>query len=366
MTAAPLAMTDEQRASLNRMARSTSLPHRKVMQAKALLLAADGVGNNEVARRCGTTDDSVRAWRRRFEREGVEGVGRIAPGRGRKSWLPEGTVAEVVRVTREETPDDTSTHWTTRSLADRFGIGKDTVARIWRDHQLKPWRVERFKLSNDPAFEDKLVDVVGLYQDPPERAAVFCFDEKTQCQALDRTQPSLPLKPGRAATMTSDYKRHGTTDLFAAMNVATGEVLYDCRRRHTGADVLAFFKLIDVHVPRDLEVHVVLDNLSAHMGPEVTRWLDHPKRARWHLHFTPTSSSWLNLIERWFKELTDRRLSRGVFTSVGDLITAIETWAEHWNDDPKPFVWHVPAQEIIEKVGCGRAALTQVKSATQH
>lgn len=240
------------------------------------------------------------------------------------------------------------------------------MARIWRDHQLKPWRVERFKLSNDPAFEDKLVDVVGLYQDPPERAAVFCFDEKTQCQALDRTQPSLPLKPGRAATMTSDYKRHGTTDLFAAMNVATGEVLYDCRRRHTGADVLAFFKLIDVHVPRDLEVHVVLDNLSAHMGPEVTRWLDHPKRARWHLHFTPTSSSWLNLIERWFKELTDRRLSRGVFTSVGDLITAIETWAEHWNDDPKPFVWHVPAQEIIEKVRRGRAALTQVKSATQH
>lgn len=366
VTAAPLVVTDEQRAWLERMARSTSLSHRKVMQARALLLAADGVATNEVARRCGTTNESVRAWRRRFEREGVDGVGRIAPGRGRKSWLAEGTVAEVVRVTREERPDDTSTHWTTRSLAERFGIGKDTVARIWRDHQLKPWRVETFKLSIDARFEDKLVDVVGLYVNPPERAVVFSFDEKTQCQALDRTQPSLPMKPGRAGTMTHDYRRHGTTDLFAALNVATGEVLYDCRKRHTGADVLAFFKMIDLHVPRDLEVHVVLDNLSAHMGPEVTRWLDHPRRARWHLHFTPTSSSWLNLVERWFKELTDRRLRRGVFTSVGELIDAIELWAEHWNDDPKPFVWHKTAAEIIEKVRRGRATLTQVKSATHH
>jgi transposase len=364
--AAPLVVSVEQRASLECLARSTSLPHRKVVQARALLLAADGVATNEVARRCGTTNESVRAWRRRFEREGVDGVGRIAPGRGRKSWLAEGTVAEVVRVTREETPDDTSTHWTTRSLAERFGIGKDTVARIWRDHKLKPWRVETFKVSNDPRFEEKLVDVVGLYVNPPKRAVVFSFDEKTQCQALDRTQPSLPMKPGRAGTMTHDYKRHGTTDLFAALNVATGEVLYDCRKHHTGADVLAFFKLIDLHVPRDLEVHVVLDNLSAHMGPEVTRWLDHPRRARWHLHFTPTSSSWVNVVERWFKELTDRRLRRGVFTSVGDLIDAIELWAEHWNDDPKPFVWHKTAAEIIETVRRGRATLTQVKSATHH
>ena len=165
-----------------------------------------------------------------------------------------------------------------------------------------------------PRFEEKLVDVVGLYLDPPERAVVFSFDEKTQCQALDRTQPSLPMKPGRAGTMTHDYKRNGTTDLFAALNVATGEVLYDCREHHTGKDVLQFFKLINLHVARNLDIHVVLDNLSAHMGPEVTDWLAHPKRGRWHLHFTPTSSSWLNIIERWFKELTDRRLRRGVFT----------------------------------------------------
>ncbi len=366
LTAVPLAVNDEQRSALERMARSTSLPHRQVTQAKALLLAADGVATNEVARRCGTSAESVRAWRRRFEREGVDGVGRIAGGRGRKSWLPAGTVAEVVRVTREESPDDTSTHWTTRSLAARLGIGKDTVARVWRDHHLKPWRVETFKLSNDPRFEEKLVDVVGLYLNPPERAVVFSFDEKTQCQALDRTQPSLPLKPGRAGTMTHDYKRHGTTDVFAALNVATGEVLYDCRKQHKGTDVLAFFKLIDLHVPRDLEVHLVLDNLSAHMGPEVTTWLDHPKRARWHLHFTPTSSSWLNLVERWFKELTDRRLRRGVFSSVAELVDAIELWAEHWNDNPKPFMWHKTATEIVEKVRRGRATLTQVKSATQH
>jgi transposase len=275
-------------------------------------------------------------------------------------------VAEVVRVTREENPDDTSTHWTTRSLADRLGIGKDTVARIRRDHRLKPWRVETFKVSDDPRFEEKLVDVVALYLNPPERAAVFCFDEKTQCQALDRTQPSLPMKPGPGRHADPEYKRHGTTDVFAALNVATGEVLYDCRKTHTGADVLAFFKLIDLHVPGNLEVHVVLDNLSAHMGPEVATWLDHPKRARWRLHFTPTSSSWLNLVERWFKELTDRRLRRGAFSSVSHLIDAIELWTEHWNDDPKPFVWHTTAAEIIEKVRRGRPILTQVKSATHH
>ena len=183
MTAAPLAVSDEQRRSLERIARSTSMPHRSVVQAKALLLAADGLATNEVARRCGTTNDSVRAWRRRFESEGVDGVGRIAPGRGRKSWLPEGTVAEVVRVTLEDKPEDTSTHWTTRSLADRLGIGKDTVARVWRAHKLKPWKVESFKLSNDPRFEEKLLDVVGLYLNPPERAAVFCFDEKVRHEA---------------------------------------------------------------------------------------------------------------------------------------------------------------------------------------
>jgi transposase len=365
-TAPPLAMTDEQRAGLETMARSRTLGHRKVIQAKALLLAADGVGTNEVARRCHTSNESVRAWRRRFEAEGVDGVGRIAKGRGRRSWLPEGTVTSVVHDTLHELPDDGSTHWTTRLMAERFGIGKDSVARIWKDHNLKPWKIDTFKVSNDPHFEEKLVDVVGLYMNPPERAVVFSFDEKTQVQALDRTQPSLPMKPGRGGTMTHDYKRHGTTDLFAAMNIATGEVLYDTKKAHKATDVLSFFKWLDLHVPAELDIHVVLDNLSAHKAPPVAKWLADPKRARWHLHFTPTSSSWLNLIERWFNELTERRLRRGVFTSVPQLIEAIEIWAEHWNDDPKPFIWHKPAEEIIAKVRRGRAALTQAISATRH
>jgi transposase len=279
--------------------------------------------------------------------------------------LEAGTVEAVVHDTLHSRPDDGSTQWTTRSMAARHRIGKDSVARIWRDHNLRPWRTTRFKVSNDPHFEEKLVDVVGLYLNPPERAAVFSFDEKTQCQALDRTQPSLPMRPGRAGTMTHDYKRNGTTDLFAALNVATGEVLTDCRQTHTAKDVLRFFKLIDLHVPRHLDVHVVLDNLSAHKAPEVATWLDHPKRARWHLHFIPTSSSWLNLVERWFKELTDRRLRRGVFTTVGNLVDAIEIWVEHWNDNPRPFVWHKTADEIVTKVRRGRAALAEVKSATQ-
>src|ERR1039457_401892 len=365
-TAPPLEMPDEQRRRLEEIARSTAGGDRKVVQAKALLLAGEGVGTNEVARRCNTTNDSVRAWRRRFETDGVEGVGRIAPGRGRKSSLPEGVVSAVVHDTLRTLPDDGSTHWTTRRMAERFGIGKDTVARIWRDHHLKPWKVDTFKVSTDPRFEEKLIDVVGLYVNPPERAVVFSFDEKTQAQAPDRTQPSLPMKPGRGGTLTHDYKRHGTTDLFAGLNVGTGDVIYDSKKRHTAKDVLGFFKLIDLHVPKGLEIHVVLDNLSAHKAPPVTEWLARPKRARWHLHFPPTSSSWLNLVEAGFSLLTKRRLRRGAFSSVDALVEAIELWAEHWNDDPKPFVWHKTAEEITERVRRGRSALVRAKSATHH
>ena len=361
-----LLVSDADRAELEAIAASPSLPHRAVRQAQGLLWAADGLANEETARRAGVSSNTVRAWRHSYATRGVAAVGVVAPGRGAKPSLPEGTVAEVVRVTLAETPADTSTHWTTRTLAARFGIGKDTVARIWRDHGLKPWQTTTFKVSNDPAFEAKLVDVVGLYLHPPARAVVFCFDEKTQVQALDRTQPSLPMVRGRGNTMTHDYKRNGTTDLFAALNVATGEVLTECRPRHTGADVLAFFKQVDRTVPRGLEIHVVLDNLSAHKGPDVTEWLAKPRQRRWHLHFTPTSSSWLNLVERWFKELTDRRLRRGRFTSVPDLIEAINVWTAHRNADPKPFVWHAEADKIIEKVKRGRQTLHQVKLATDH
>lgn len=251
-------------------------------------------------------------------------------------------------------------------MTARIGVGKDTVTRNWADHKLKPRLVETFKLSNDPRFEEKLVDVVGVYLNPPARAVVFSFDEKTQCQAFDRTQPSLPMKPGRAKTMTHDDKRHGTVDLFAAMNLPTGQVLTELRNGHAATDVLRFFKQIDKAVPPGLGVHVILDNLSAHSAPEITTWLAHKDRRRWHLHVIPTSSSWVNLIERWFKELTDKRLRCGAFTSVADLIDAITIWAKHWNSDPKPFIWKASAEDIIAKVQRGRAALHQTKTQTDH
>lgn len=352
-----VAVSAEQRVELTRTALSTLLPDCKVVRARALLMAADGVANQQIARRCEVDSDTVRRWRARFVRSGPAGVGAIAKGRGRKSSLPPGTVAKVLRLTRQERPADGSTQSTSRSLAARVGIGKDAVARIWADHGLKPWKVDAFKISNDPMFEQKLVDVVGLYLDPPARAAVFSFDSKTQCQALDRTQLSLPMKRGRAGTMTHDDKRNGTIDLFAAMNFATGEIRTGLQKRHAAAEVLRFFKQIDAAVPRGLAVHVVLDNLSAHSAPDITKWLAHRDRRRWHLHFTPTSSWWPNLIERWFKELTDKRGCRGRFTSVAELTEAITTWAEHWNTDPKPFIWKGTAQDIIAQVQRGRATL---------
>lgn len=363
-----LVVTAEQRAALKKMSRSGSLPERQVIAAKGLVMASEGVATIEVARRLGVSPDRVRRWRRRFEAEGLRGVGRIGPGRGRRPVLAEGTVAEIVRVTREERPPDGSTHWSTRTLAQQLGVSRETVRRVWRDHGLRPWRIETFKLSSDPEFERKLVDVVGLYLDPPERAVVFAFDEKTQVQALDRTQASLPIKRGRGQSMTHDYKRNGTTDLFAALNVASGEVLTDFRDSHTGADVLRFFKQIDKAVPRELEVHVVLDNLSAHKAPAVREWLAKPRQRRWHLHFTPTSSSWLNLVERWFKELSDRRLRRGSFMSVQHLTDAITLWADHWNADPKPFVWRAEADAILAKVRRGREALrnARITSVSDH
>jgi transposase len=363
-----LRMSPEQRSELEMMASSHTLAHRQVRQARALLLAGDGVANEEIARRCAASTKTVRRWRTRFAVDGVDGVGRIRPGRGRPPEIPDATINQIVGDTLHTRPDDGSTHWTTRTMGDRFGVGKDTVARIWRARNIKPWLVDTFKLSTDPRFEEKLVDVVGLYHSPPEHAVVLCADEKSQIQALERSQPSLPMTPGRAGTMTHDYKRHGTTTLFAAMDIATGEVLTSYKPRHRNQEWLEFLKLIDRTVPDDLEIHLVADNYGAHKHENVTKWLEHPsRRDRWHIHYTPTSSSWLNLIERWFRELTDKRLRRDSFTSVQQLIDAIKLWTEHWNDDPKPFIWHKTAEEIIAKVRRGRAALDQITdSATDH
>jgi transposase len=361
-----LVLTDEQRGGLERLARSHRAPVREVRQAKALLWAAEGVSNADIARRCGSTTKSVRRWRSRFCADGLASVGRIRPGRGRPAEIDASVVAAIVHDTLHAVPDDGSVAWSTRTLGARHGVGKDTVARIWRSRGLRPWKVDTFKLSSDPHFETKLVDVVGLYLNPPAAAAVFCFDEKTQVQALDRTQPSLPMVPGRAGTMTHDYRRNGTTDLFAALNVATGEVLHDTRSSHTGRDVLAFFRWIDTHVDPDLELHVILDNLSAHRSEPVRSWLEHKKRRRWHLHFTPTSSSWLNLIETWFSVLTRKALTNTSFNSVAELQHRIDWWVSHWNDHPEPFVWTRTADEIIDKVARGRATLDRITTSATH
>lgn len=358
------ALSAGDREALERIAGSGSEPHRRVVRAGALLALADGGSVRAVAREMGFHQDTVRAWRDRFLESGPGGVGAVAPGRGRKPGVAAAVVEAIVSDTLTAAPDDGSAAWSTRSMAARHGVGKDTVARIWRARGLRPWRADVFKLSRDPDFEAKLVDVAGLYLDPPEAAAVFSFDEKTQVQAIDRTQPSLPMAPGRAGTMTHDYKRHGTLDLFAALNVATGEVLHQTRRRHTGADVLAFFKWIDLHTPRHLDVHIVLDNLSAHKSKPVRDWLSHPRRARWHLHFTPTSASWANLIEGWFSILARKALRGRTHTSVADLTDTIDTWTSHWNQNPQPLAWTTPANDIIAKTRRAQTALT--KSATHH
>lgn len=363
--APPLELSPGERAELESMARSTSLEHRKVMQAKALLLAGDGVANEEIARRCATTPDTVRRWRARLAEEGVAGIGSVRPGRGRRSWVAASVAAAVVHDTLHEAPPGDETQWSTRLMAARHGIGKDTVHRIWRARGIRPHLVERFKVSSDPNFEAKLVDVVGLYLDPPERAVVVCVDEKTQVQALDRTQPSLPLRPGRAATMTHDYRRNGTTNLYAALDTATGKVLTLCQRRHRHNEFLTFLTMVEGNVPRGLEVHVVVDNSSTHTHPNVKAWLAKHKRV--HLHFTPTSSSWLNLVELWFRQISTKRLSRGVFKTLDDLIDAIDDWTDHWNEHGAPFTWTKTADEILAKVRSARGSLErQIKVATDH
>ena len=360
-----LSLLLEERRALEEIAASPSKPHAMVRQAQGLLMAADGMANTAIADRLGVSRSTVLGWRSRFVEDGVEGVGTVRPGRGRKPTVPAEKIDEIVRATQETTPKD-ATHWSVRTMAKQQGVGKSFVHKVWQARGLKPHLVETFKLSNDPAFEDKLVDVVGLYLNPPDNAVVLSVDEKSQVQALDRTQPSLPMKPGRAGTMTHDYKRNGTTTLFAALNVITGLILGACMPRHRHQEFLAFLKLINRKVARGKQIHLILDNYGTHTHPDVKVWLTaHP---RFHLHFTPTSSSWLNLVERWFRELTTKRLKRGSFASVGDLVEAIESYIAHHNADPKPFTWTKTADEIIKKVRRGRVALeqTSAKSRTHH
>ena len=322
-----------------------------------LLDAADGAANVAIARRHEVTAVTVRAWRKAFEADGLTGWGRVAKGRGKKPVISDEKVAEIVELTTQSRPKG-QTHWSCRTMAERAGVSKDTVQRIWNELGLQPHRVDTFKVSNDPAFTEKLIDVVGLYLDPPEKAMVLCMDEKSQIQALDRTQASLPLKPGRAGTMTHDYKRNGTTTLFAALDVLTGKVIGQCLPRHRHEEFLKFLKTIDREVPRGFQVHLILDNYATHKHENVQRWLKQHKR--FHLHFTPTSSSWLNQVERWFRDLTEKNLRRGIFGSVPDLIASIETYLQANNDNPKAYVWTATAEDILAKVARARATLDQV------
>ena len=349
----------EERLVLEEIAGSPSLPHRAVREAKGLLMAADGVANAVIAERLGVSRSTVLGWRTQFIDDGVEWVGRVRPGRGRKPTIPQDTIEQVVQDTQHTTPPD-ATHWSVRTMAAHAGISKTKVQQIWSARGLKPHLVETFKLSNDAHFEDKLVDVVALYLNPPDAAVVLSVDEKSQIQALNRTQPSLPMKPGRAGTMTHDYKRNGTTTLFAALNVLTGVILGKCLPRHRNGEFLQFLRLIDRTIDKGLQVHLIVDNYGTHKHANVTAWL--AKHPRFHLHFVPTSSSWLNMVERWFRELTTKRLRRGSFVSVPELIAAIEDYITNHNDDPKPFVWTKTAEEIIEKVKRGRVALDQARA----
>jgi transposase len=339
----PLSVTDEEREVLQRWSRRPTSPQSIAQRARIVLLAADGMSNVAVAERVGVNQATVVKWRKRFLARRLDGlVDEPRPGAPRS--ISDADVEAVVVRTLEDKPPD-ATHWSTRDLAKRVGMSPSSVGRIWQAFGLKPWLTDSFKLSEDPQFVDKVRDVVGLYMNPPDHAVVMCVDEKTSIQALDRTQPSLPMRPGQVERRTHDYKRHGVTDLFAALNVATGQVVAQTRGQHRATEFRQFLDAIDTAVPEGLDVHVVLDNSSTHKTAAIHTWLlRHP---RFHFHFTPTSSSWLNLVERWFAELTRTLLQRSAHRSVAALTADLNGWVDRWNDDPKPFIWHKTADEIL-------------------
>lgn len=357
MRVAPrLELTVEQRTTLEQWARARSLPARLVERARIALLAAAGEQDKEIAHQLGMTSKKVSRWRKRFLARGLPGLEKDAPRSGRKRQIGTRQIQRVVEMTTRQKPPH-ATHWSTRSMAAAAGISEASVRRIWRSHGLKPHLLQTFKVSRDPQFAEKLQDIVGLYLNPPEHALVLSLDEKSQIQALDRTQPGLPLKRGRGQTMTHDYKRNGTTTLFAALNAANGEVFGLCQERHRHQEWLKFLPLIDETIPSALQLHVICDNYGTHKHDKVQRWFQrHP---RFHVHFTPTGSSWLNMVERFFRDLTQNRLRRGIFRDVEELITAIETYIDHHNDNPKPFIWTARAADILEKVKRARRSLNK-------
>lgn len=357
--AVEIKLTTGERKKLQSWVRSRTLPKRQAERAKIVLLAADGRSNGDIAEELGVKPHTVGRWRARFAEDRLKGIEKDLP-RGGRPREREPIETEIIRKTTQETPAN-ATHWSTRTLADELGVTQSMVHRIWKANGLRPHKVRTFKVSNDPHFEEKLIDVVGLYLNPPEKALVLSVDEKSQIQALDRTQPSLPLVPGRCGTMTHDYKRNGTTTLFAAIEMVHGEVIATCMPRHRHQEWIKFLRQIDAETPEELDLHLIADNYATHKHPKVKAWLKRHKR--FHMHFIPTSSSWLNVIERFFRDLTDKRLRRGVFRSVHQLIAAIKAYIDAHNDDPKPFVWKKTVDEILAKVGRARAALDNAPTA---
>ena len=353
-----LAMTDEQRRTLEAWVAARTSPQRIVLRSRIVLLAAEGMSNRKIASELKASRPTVIVWRERFAQGGPVALQEDASGRGRKPRIGAKKIKEIVGATLHTKPE-AATHWSVRTMAAAQGVSPATVQRIWDAHGLEPHRVRTFKISRDRRFVEKLTDVVGLYLNPPDKALVLCVDEKTQIQALNRTQPSLPMKRGRCGTMTHDYKRNGITTLFAALNVLDGTVIGSCMPRHRHEEFLQFLRKINRETPAGLDLHLIVDNASTHKHANVKAWLS--KHPRFHLHFTPTSSSWLNLIERWFGELTRKRIRRDSFYAVSELIDAIEHYIKTNNEQPRPFVWTARVEDILAKINHCKAILE-----TQH
>jgi transposase len=357
--ASRITLSDADRTTLERWSRGRRTEARRVTRARIVLAAAEGKENKDIAAELNISRGAVARWRDRFAALGVAGITKDAPRGGRPPKGREDLIRRIIEMTTQQKPAN-ATHWSTRTLAEALGTNRSLVNRVWRAHGLKPHLCRTFKVSNDPLFAEKLIDIVGLYLDPPEHALVLCVDEKSQIQALDRTQKSLPIYPGRCATMTHDYKRNGTTTLFAALDMLEGRLIGQCMPRHRHQEFIKFLKKIDAETPPELDLHLIVDNYATHKHPKVKAWLKRHKR--FHLHFIPTSSSWLNLVERWFRAITDKRIRRGVFKSVAQLIEAIRAYIDEHNDNPRPFVWTAKAEDILEKVRRARAVLDKIAS----
>jgi transposase len=356
--AAALSLQESQVHQLKGLARAGTTTQRVARRCRVILLAHEGTSNHAIAQQLGLSRPTVNATRAAFLRGGIEAIRRDPKRKRSRRVLNKELEQRILDTTLKTKPPD-GTHWSVRGMARQLGVSRMLVQRVWQRFDVQPHRVERFKLSNDPHFDEKVRDVVGLYLDPPDQALVLCVDEKSQIQALDRTRPLLPLRPGLPERQTHDYKRHGTTTLFAAFNIMTGKVIGSCLPRHRGKEFVKFLNQLEKDVPVDLDVHIILNNYSTHKSALVNTWLKPKKRRRFHFHFTPTSSSWLNQVERWFGLITDRMIRRGTFCSVPELEQAIYQWLATWNNKPKPFVWKATADVILDKVRRCREAIAK-------